>query len=88
MGGLSQKTIFFQNFCLYYLGGHAKFQISTICPYWAVTTTREKFTLAPMGVLAPRSVHARPSAQPPIDASGNFLARMSAGWPSNISPNP
>ena len=25
--------------------------------------------LAPMGVLAPRSAHARPSAQPPIDTS-------------------
>ena len=25
-----------------------------------------------MGVLAPGSAHARPSAQPPIDTSGNF----------------
>ena len=27
-----------------------------------------------MGVLAPRSAHARPSTQPPIDTSGNFSA--------------
>ena len=37
-----------------------------------------KFPLAPMGVLAPRSTHARPSAQPPIDTSRNFSAHMSA----------
>ena len=47
-----------------------------------------KFTLAPMGVLAPGSAHARPSAQPPIDTSGNFPAHVSAESPSNISPNP
>ena len=32
-----------------------------------------------MGVLAPRSVHAGPSAGPPIDASGNFSVHMSGG---------
>jgi hypothetical protein len=31
-----------------------------------------------MGVLAPESAHARPSAQPPIDTSGNFPAHVSA----------
>ena len=31
-----------------------------------------KFPLVPMGVLAPGSAHARPSAQPPIDTSRNF----------------
>ena len=31
--------------------------------------TLVKFLLAPMGVLAPGSVHARHSAQPPIDTS-------------------
>ena len=41
-----------------------------------------------MGVLAPGSTHARPSARPPIDTSGNFLAHMSAESHSNISPNP
>ena len=41
-----------------------------------------------MGVLAPVSAHAGPSAQPPIDTSGNFPARVSAESPSNISPNP
>ena len=30
-----------------------------------------------MGVLAPGSAHARPSAQPPIDTNGNFSAHMS-----------
>jgi hypothetical protein len=49
---------------------------------------KKKFPLMPMGVLAPGSVHARPSAQPPIDMSGNFPARVSAELPSNISPNP
>ena len=39
---------------------------------------REKFPLMPMGVLAPGSAHARPSAQPPIDVRGNFPARVSA----------
>ena len=43
-----------------------------------------KFPLAPMGVLAPVSAHAGPSAQPPIDTSGNFSARVSA---ESISPN-
>ena len=36
-----------------------------------------KFPLAPMGVLAPGSAHARPSARPPIDTNGNFSAHMS-----------
>ena len=47
-----------------------------------------EFLLAPMGVLAPGSAHARPSAQPPIDMSGNFQAPVSAELTSNISPNP
>ena len=41
-----------------------------------------------MGVLTPVSVHAGPSAQPPIGTSGNFPASVSAELPSNISPNP
>ena len=43
-----------------------------------------KFPLAPMGVLAPMSAHAGHSAQPPINASGNFPAHVSA---ESISPN-
>ena len=51
-------------------------------------------SLAPMGVLAPGSGHARPSLRPPIDTSGIFLAHMSGGgeivwklfW-STFSPN-
>ncbi len=42
-----------------------------------------KIPLAPMGVLAPVSAHAGHSAQPPIDTSGNFPARVSA---ESISP--
>ena len=34
------------------------------------------FPLAPMGVLAPGSAHAWPSAQPPIDTSGNLSAHL------------
>ena len=45
---------------------------------------KEKFLLAPVGVLAPVSPHAGPSAQPPIGTSRNFSACMSAEWPSNI----
>jgi hypothetical protein len=41
-----------------------------------------------MGVFAPGSAHARPSAQPPIDTRGNFPAHMSEESPLNISPNP
>ena len=48
----------------------------------------KKFLLALMGVLAPGSAHARPSARPPIDTSGNLPVHMSAESPSNISPNP
>ena len=48
----------------------------------------EEFPLASMGVLAPRSAEARTSAQPPINASRNFLEHVSAESPSNISPNP
>ena len=40
-----------------------------------------------MGILAPGFAHARPSAQPPIDMSGNFKPYVSAESPSNISPN-
>jgi hypothetical protein len=36
-----------------------------------------------MRVLAPRSANIRPSVQPPIDTSGNVLAKP----PSYISPN-
>ena len=47
-----------------------------------------EFPLAPMGVLAPGSAHARPSARPHIDTSGNIPAHVSAESHSNISPNP
>ena len=41
-----------------------------------------------MGVLAPMSAHAGPSAQPPMGTSINFPVHMSAESSSNISPNP
>ena len=53
-----------------------------------VDTVVPEFPLAPMGVLAPVSAHAGPSAQPPIGTSGNFLPHLSAESPSNISPSP
>jgi hypothetical protein len=39
---------------------------------------KEKISASEMGVLAPGPVHARPSARPPIDTSGNFPAHTSA----------
>ena len=41
----------------------------------------QKFPLAPMGVLAPGSVHAGPSAQPPINpiCTGGFGLFLSTG---------
>ena len=40
-------------------------------PYWKIRLkAEEKFPLAPMGVLAPGSAHAKPSAQPPIWEGG------------------
>ena len=44
--------------------------------------------LAAMGVLAPGSAHSKTSAQPTINASGIFLAHMSAESLSNISHSP
>ena len=41
-----------------------------------------------MGVLAPVSAQAGPSAQPALSNSGIFPAYVSAELPSNISPNP
>ena len=41
-------------------------------------TLSEKFPLAPIGVLAPGSAHARPSTRPSINTSGNFPAHVSA----------
>ena len=40
-----------------------------------------------MGVLAPGSVHAKPSAQHSIDTSGNFPAHMSGGGGANKIEN-
>jgi hypothetical protein len=47
---------------------------------------RKKIPLVPMGVLPPGSAHARPSAGPPIDTSGNFPAHVSAESLFEISP--
>jgi hypothetical protein len=44
-----------------------------------------QFPLTPMGVVAPGPAHARPSAQPPIDMSGNFPAHVFAESPSKFS---
>ena len=42
--------------------------------------------LKPMGVLAPGSADARPSAQPPMNMSGIYLVQMSAYIPENYDP--
>ena len=55
---------------------------------WPPLAEAEKFQLMPMGVLTPGTAHAKFSARPPIDMSGNFPAHVSAESPSNISPNP
>ena len=54
------------------------FLIIEECSRCIVISEYTKFPLAPMGVLTPGSAHARPSAQPPIDMSGNFPAHVSA----------
>ena len=46
------------------------------CGGHIIQPSRTEIPLAPMGVLAPGSAHARPSAQPPIDTSRNFSAHM------------
>ena len=64
------------------------------CYFPGLINHSKKIPLAPMGVLAPGSSQARPSAWPPIDTSGNFSAHMSGGgeivwqffW-STFSPN-
>jgi hypothetical protein len=78
-------------FC--YLGAHAKIWNPTTAPSGVLATAvtrkkKEKNLLALMGVLAPGSEHARPSAQPPIDNSGNFPAPVSAEWPSAFKTVP
>ena len=44
-----------------------------------------KFPLAAMGVLATGSAHARPSALPPIDTSGNVSVNLSASFSDQLS---
>ena len=70
---------------LQYPSTHSPFLPHIPLPLYIV---HSKFPLAPMGVLASGSAHARHSAQPPINTSGNFTAHVSAESPSNISPNP
>ena len=55
-----------------------QFMLHMFGPQTVEEGEEEKFPLAPMGVLAPGSAHARPSARPPIDTSGNFPANVSA----------
>jgi hypothetical protein len=50
----------------------------------------EKERLIPltlMGVLVPRSAHARLCARPPIDMSEHYPGHVNGESPSNISPN-
>ena len=60
--------------------------VSLEVSFWSGSVgTFTTFPLTPMGVLAPGSAHVRPSAQAPIDMSGNFPAHVSAESPSKIS---
>ena len=84
---IRDKTrIFFGLHCysIAYLGAHAKILNPTTIPSWVtgrrVRTPCEKIPLALMGVLAPGSMHGGPSAQPPIEGSGNFVAH----WLPNV----
>jgi hypothetical protein len=43
-----------------------------------------QFLLTPMGFLAPRSAHSRPSALPPFGMIGDFLAYGSADSPQTL----
>ena len=45
----------------------------------AFSAISELFLLETMGVLAPGSVHARPSTQPPIDTGGTFFTCLGGG---------
>ena len=50
----------------------------TVCTAPLGPKVIKKIPLAPMGVLAPVSAHAGPSAQPPIGTSGIFPVHVSA----------
>ena len=65
-------------------GDMEKLQLNITPMVWKLL----QFRLTLMGVLAPGSGHARPSARPPINMSGILLAHMSAKSPSIISPKP
>jgi hypothetical protein len=60
----------------------------TVVNHLDFTKTLQKIPLVPIGVLAPGSAHARPSAQPPINTTRNSPVHVSAESPSNISHNP
>ena len=45
-----------------------------------------EFPLRPMGFLAPRSAHDRPSGRPPSDVSETISAHVSAMSPTNCNP--
>ena len=55
--------------------------MNTIYSYHQI---HDKFPPTPMGGLAHKSAHARPSAQPPIELSGIVLVHMSAEVPPKI----
>ena len=56
-----------------------QFQVSRIL--WTILLGQNiNIPLAPMGVFAPGSAQARPSARAPINTSGNFLAHLKKQW--------
>ena len=94
VGGVPEFCFRLESSYLFYLGAHTNFQNPTTIFWeneqWAgeKKEERKRIPLTPMGVLAPGSAHARPSAQPPIDMSGNFPAHVSAESPSKFSKKP
>ena len=87
-GGYHSLSVCKKNLRINFFAHFVKYFKLDEMPHVCIKLKLNKYPLAPMGVLAPGSAHAIPSAQPPIDTSGKFPAHMSAESSSNISPNP
>ena len=94
-GGGGPNFVFFSEFLLFFFRGPCKNLEPYDNPFWGFSnggnnkkTRKQEIPLAPMGVLAPGSAHARPSARPPIDTSGNFSGTRVCRVTFKISPNP
>ena len=65
-------------------------QLAAMACVWQIKCYlgHSEFLLTPIGVLAPGSAHARPSAWPTYNISRNIATRMYSNLPLNIAPNP